>query len=913
MPASVTRPLAAALALVVVAGHARAADGADPDIPFTRRVLGNGLTVIVHEDHKAPVVGVDVWYHVGSKNERPGRTGFAHLFEHLMFNGSEHADDDWFQAMARYGATGVNGTTNNDRTNYFETVPKGALDATLWLESDRMGHLLGAIDQAKLDEQRGVVQNEKRQGENEPYSAVWRLLPALTYPEGHPYSWSVIGSMEDLDAASLDDVHAWFKAYYGAANAVIAIAGDVDTEQAFALVERWFGDIPPGPPVTRPEEWIAKRTGTVRVSVEERVPQARVHMVWNTTPWGAHDTHMLELAAGTLARGEASRLRARLVTRDGLATDVTAFQDDSEIAGQFHVWATVAPGASPAAVERALDEEVARLLAEGPSADELAIEKAQVRARFLRRIERVGGFGGKADVLAMNEVFGGRPDAWKDWLADVAAATPDAVRDAARRWLSDGALVVETRPFGSPRARAATEERSAPPPVQPAADARFPETSRGRLENGMRWIAAPRPGTGTVRIDVLLDVGYAADAPDAWGTARLVGDLLTAGTTQRTGEQLQRSLERLGAEFSVDTSADTTRVTVSVPGSAVADAAELLAEVVLSPSFPEDALEVRRRTQLAAIAQEGVDARGISRRVLRGLLLGAGSPFAAPTSGTGAADVVARLRRDDVVAFHAAWFRPASATLLVVGDIDAAAAASVAQAFAAWGGGAAPTKALPTARSAAPARIHLVDRPGAPQSLLVAAQFVPARGGPDDAALDVLNTILGGSFVSRLNMNLREDKHWSYGARSNLGDERGARVLSAFASVQSDRTADSLVEIAKELRGIAGAVPPTAAEIEAARASLTLTLPGRWEATRAVCESLGELVTFGLPDDWFDGYAARIRAVGPEDLARASALVHPDSVVWLVVGDRAKVEAALAATGLGEVVVIDASGRPVAR
>src|SRR5262245_62167366 len=349
----------ASAAAALIAASARAADppaGAAPDlgvpdIPFTKKVLANGLTVIVHEDHKAPVVGVNVWYHVGSKNERPGRTGFAHLFEHLMFNGSEHANSDWFKFVADFGATGVNGTTNNDRTNYFQTVPTGALDRTLWLESDRMGHLLAALDQAKLDEQRGVVQNEKRQGENRPYSTSERISPALSYPPGHPYSWQVIGSMEDLNAASLEDVREWFRGYYGAANAVIVLCGDVVAADAIAKVEKYFGDVPSGPPVTRPEGWVAKRTGTQPVCAEARVPLPRVDKVWNTPGWAARDSHLLELAASVLARGEGSRLYERLVRKEGIAAEVAAIQDDNEIAGQFWVSATAAPGVKVAKVE----------------------------------------------------------------------------------------------------------------------------------------------------------------------------------------------------------------------------------------------------------------------------------------------------------------------------------------------------------------------------------------------------------------------------------------------------------------------------------------------------------------------------------------------------------------------------------
>src|SRR5438093_5380327 len=250
-------------------------------LPHKKFVLKNGLTLIVHEDHKAPIVAVNVWYHVGSKNEKPGKTGFAHLFEHLMFNGSEHFDDDYFKAMEKVGATDLNGTTSEDRTNYFENAPKDALDFLLWMESDRMGHLVGAINQAKLDEQRGVVQNEKRQGENQPYGLVHELVTKASYPAGHPYSWTVIGSMEDLNAASLSDVQEWFKTYYGPSNSVLSIAGDIDANTARQKVEKYFGDIPAGPPISANRVWIAKMSGAHRQVAQDRVPQARIYKLWN--------------------------------------------------------------------------------------------------------------------------------------------------------------------------------------------------------------------------------------------------------------------------------------------------------------------------------------------------------------------------------------------------------------------------------------------------------------------------------------------------------------------------------------------------------------------------------------------------------------------------------------------------------
>src|SRR5215204_5055955 len=377
----------------------RAAPAGIPDIKYTKFTLKNGLTLLVHEDHKAPIVAVNVWYHVGSKNEAQGKTGFAHLFEHLMFNGSENYNQDYFKAVEPLGATDLNGTTNEDRTNYFQNVPVSALDRLLWLESDRMGHLVGVIDSARLDEQRGVVQNEKRQGENQPYGKTWITIAENTFPKGHPYSWSVIGSMEDLNGAALEHVKDWFRTYYGPSNATIVLAGDIDLKTAREKVTRYFGAIPPGPPVTKYDTWIARLAGERRQQMQDRVPQARIMKVWNVPPFGSADAVHLDLFRSVLAGGKSSRLYKRLVYKDRIATDVAALLDDREIASQLIVFATAQPGGDLKAVEKALDQELARLKAHGPTAVELDRAQTEYRAALVRGIERIGGFGGNGRPL----------------------------------------------------------------------------------------------------------------------------------------------------------------------------------------------------------------------------------------------------------------------------------------------------------------------------------------------------------------------------------------------------------------------------------------------------------------------------------------------------------------------------------
>jgi zinc protease len=916
---SVHRPFAVILCGVMLAGllgatSAMAQNAAGIDIPYKKFVLKNGLTLLVHEDRKAPIVAVNVWYHVGSKNEKPGRTGFAHLFEHLMFNGSENFNDDYFKVLERLGATDLNGTTNEDRTNYFQNVPTSALDTVLWMESDRMGHLVGAITQARLDEQRGVVQNEKRQGENEPYGKVDLAMVDATFPKGHPYSWSVIGSMDDLNAASLDDVKNWFTSYYGAANAVIVIAGDIDPETARQKVEKYFGDIPSGPPVTKHQDWIAKRTGEQRQIMQDRVPQSRIYMVWNVPAWGSADADMLSLAAHVLSTGKTSRLYKRLVYDEQIATSVTAALDAREIASQFYIMAQVRPGADAAKVELAIREELAALLKDGPTLAELERVKTQRRAAFIRGIERIGGFGGKSDVLAQGQVFTGNPESYAVTLKRVAEATPAAVRDAAARWLSDGVYVLEVQPFPEYATTPSTVDRSAvPKPGAPVA-VHFPKFERATLSNGMKLIVAERPSIPQVHIRLLVDSGYAADQLALPGTASLALDMMDEGTTTRTALQISEELAGLGATLGLGADLDTGFVNLSALKDKLDPALAIFADVVLNPSFPADELERLRKRRVAQIQQEGAQPVGIALRVLPGLIYGPGHAYGMPLTGSGTIESVGKITRDTLVKFHQDWFKPSNATIVVVGATTMAdIKPRLEKLFAAWKPGTVPVKNLRTVALPASQSIYVIDRPGAEQSFILAGHVAPPKANPDEIAIEAMNAILGGQFTSRVNMNIREDKHWSYGAQTLFWDARGQRPFIVFAPVQTDKTKESIQELQKELRGILGDIKVTDDELAAAKTALALALPGQWETMAAVGGSLQQLVTYGLPDDYFDTYGTKVGALDAGDIVRAAKTsVHPESVVWVVVGDRQKIEPGLKELGFGEIRLLDADGRPKA-
>ena len=909
-----------ALAGMLAAGAAAAVQAQRPaaptstrelpiDIPFRKFVLKNGLTLIVHEDHKAPIVAVNVWYHVGSKNERPGRTGFAHLFEHLMFQGTEDYKGEFFTPFEQVGVTDQNGTTNNDRTNYFENVPTNALDIALWMESDRMGHLLGAIDQARLDEQRGVVQNEKREGENEPYGKVWDFLTPRLYPASHPYSWTVIGSMDDLNAAKLDDVKDWFHTYYGAANAVIAIAGDITPEVAREKVEHYFGDIPSGPPVARQAAWIAKRTGHERGIMEDRVPQARLYRVWNVPGWGTADATYLNLASDVLSSGKTSRLYKRLVYDDQIATNVTAYIEAREIGGLFVVEATARPGDDLKKVERAVDEELARFLRSGPTAAELARVKTQYRAGFIRGIERIGGFGGKSDVLAQGEVFAGRPDAYQTTLARVAAATPADLLGAAKRWLGDGDYTLEVRPFPQYQTAATGADRSRLPEPGPPVTATFPAVERATLSNGLKVVLAARPSIPQVRLDLVFDAGFAADQSGLPGTANMAFAMLDEGTTTQTSLEISETLQRLGANLGTFSRLDYSTVSLEALKENLDPSLALFADVVLHPSFPPADFDRLKKQQLAAIEREKAEPVSMAFRVLPGLLYGPGHAYAAPWTGTGTEESVSRITRSNVEAFHDAWFKPNHATLIVTGATTMAEIRpKLERLFAGWKPGDIPAKNVRDVPPPAKPAVYLIDRPGALQSVILAGDLAPPKNNPDEPAIETMNAILGGEFGSRINLNLREDKHWSYGAFSFVRDARGQRPFVAYAPVQTDRTKESIVELEKELRGILKDRPVEPAELAKAKSALTLSLPGEWETMAAVAGTLRSIVTYGLDDRYYDTYPAKVRALTLDQIPAAAAeVVHPDQLVWVIVGDLAKIEAGVRELNLGEVKVIPAS------
>ncbi|MEP6938382.1 MAG: pitrilysin family protein [Rudaea sp.] len=926
---------------------ARAAgSSADVDIAFTKFQLDNGLTVVVHEDHKAPVVAVSVWYHVGSGDEPTGKTGFAHLFEHLMFSGSENHKGVYFAPFEIAGATDMNGTTWFDRTNYFETVPTTALDMALWMESDRMGHLLSAIGKKELDTQRGVVQNEKRQGENRPYGRTNENILLNTFPANHPYQHDTIGSMADLDAASLEDVKQWFKDYYGAANTTVVLAGDITPATAREKLQKYFGDIPAGPPVPRQQPWAAPRSASTRGTQQDHVAQVRIIREWNVPQLGDAENPLLDIAAFALGGGKTSRLYQRLVYQDKLVDSVNVHVQTFALASQFELRADVKNGVDPAQVEAAIGDEWSKFLKEGPTEDELARAKTSLRAGFIRGLEKVGGFGGKAVILAESQVYLGNPAAYKVDLERMAAATPASVLAAARKWIAQGdyTLTVVPAKKGADLAGEDKAEKGLPdatgkpkpvlpvekkyttvrndvdrgkgvPDVSAFPDLAFPAVQRGKLKNGIEVILAERHAIPITHVQLQFDAGYAADQGRKLGTASFEDTMLDEGTKTLDSVEIAKRKQRLGAVIGAGSGLDTSSVSLNALNAELAPSLELFADIVRNPAFRDADIERIRAQWLADIAQEKTQPNGMALRALPPLLYGPNHAYGIPFTGTGTEAAIKALTVADLVAFHDDFIRPDNARIFVVGDTTLATILPLLdKTFGDW---AAPASAIPKKNLAHVAaqkkpRVYLINRADSPQSLILAGALVAPTTAPDYLPVQTANAIFGGTFTSRLNMNLRENKRWAYGARSSIQDALGERPLLLQAPVQTDKTAESLSEALKEVRAIAATTPPTAAEIDKIKSQRVRALPGSFETSAAVLGALTTNQLYGRPDNYVPMLKQNIEAQTVEQVDAAARQVFvPDALTWVVVGDLSKIEKPVRALKIGEVKVIDVDGKDV--
>jgi zinc protease len=880
------------------------------NIAFEKYTLSNGLDVILHQDHAVPVVAVNLWYHVGSQNEEPDRTGFAHLFEHIMFEGSKHHNREYFLPLQEAGAN-INGSTSTDRTNYYENVPSEYLELALWLEADRMGYLLDAVDQAKLDIQRDVVKNERRQSyENRPYGLAGQEIRKALFPPNHPYHWQTIGSQEHLDAASLEDIKAFFSRFYSPNNASLSIAGDIDVEATKRLVEKYFGDLPPAPPVARVQRWLPQLADEVRLNLEDRVQLQRLYFAWLAPPRFDPDEAPLDVLMSILGEGRSSRLYHSLVYEKQIARDVNASYAAMEIAGELRLDATVAPGADVAAVEQALFAELDRLGREPPTEEEVQRAINRIEAHYVRQLESVGGFGGRADLLNYFNVFTGDPGELNHDFDRYTVVTPAEVQRVANQYFGPGRVRLLVSPKEEVSAARVEVDRTQQP--SPGRPKRFqpPVPQRLTLAGGLDLLVVEKREVPTIAAGLYFPGGAVFDPSDRPGLASFTGRLVTEGTKTRSSTQIAEEGDFIAARPSIGIDRESIIVSTEALTRHWPRALELLADVVANPVFPENELDRVRKERLTDLRRIKDDANAIADRVSNGVLFGRETPYGHPSSGREPSIEV--LTRDELVDYHERFFLRGRPTFVVVGDTDAETVRNqLEQAFAGWRpheGGPADVNVFAERQ---PTKIYLVDKPGAAQSVIDAGQVAIQRVHPDYHPLVVMNMAFGGQFTARLNMNLREEKGYTYGYRSRFDWRKHLSGFSAGGAVQTAVTREALFETLKEFRDLQDERPLTEDEFEKARLGLIRGFPPGFETPGQVLRRLLDIVHYGLPDDYYSGQVERLEAVTLADVRRVAAEhVDPEKLSIVIVGDRALIEEPLRQLEL-PMVLLDHEGQPL--
>jgi zinc protease len=929
---------AAALLLVwIAANHALAAQQGErkalklPVIKYETYTLPNGLKVITHEDHRLPLVAVDLWYHVGPLNERPGRTGFAHLFEHMMFEGSEHVGEKaHIKDVQAAGATDINGTTDFDRTNYFETVPSNQLELALWLESDRMGFLLEGLDRTKLANQRDVVRNERRQGEGTPYDLASEEVYHQLFPKNHPYYADVIGSHADIEAARIADVRAFHQQFYTPNNASIAIAGDFNPAELKALLTKYFGPIPSGPKVAPVNVVTPPITQQRRAIVEDTVSLSRLIVAFELPPAYTKADSASQMLSFILGGAKASRLDQALVYGRQIAQSAGCTVRSLKLVSIMECDVTTKPGTDIENVESLFWAEVAKLQKDGPTEEEVEASRTSQITRTITGLQRLGGFGGIADVLNEYNQYTGDPGYLPKDIANYQAVTAASMRALAAKYLNKNqAVVVLCLPGAKlvnevPRSPADTDAnvkltppysadfeakqmwRKTMPEPGPALTFHLPVPTTFTLSNGLAVYVVHDSALPVVSLQFATRAGGENNPADKPGEAAFAASVLAEGTKTRSAIQVAEDAEALGTRVGVNATVDSSNAGLTVLTNHLDGALGLLAEVIRNPAFNPDDVERIRKQRILAIRQEGDSAPAMAQRVGPHLLYG-DSPYGFSNIGT--APSLQSLTADQLKAFWAAHYGPSDSTLVFAGDVSEADAKTLAQQyFGDWSGAAASTVTLPPPPPLPAERVVIVDKPGAPQTALYAFGIGVAQTTPDLPAIRVMNYTLGGSFGSRINMNLREKNGYTYGAQSGFQAYREGGPFLAGGLVRTDVTAPAAKELMGELRRIL-TDPPTDAELKMAKDASIQSLPGTFETMSATASTTAGLFIYSRPLDYYATLPDRYRAITAQDVvAAAQKTIHPDNLLIVAVGDRKKIEPPLKELNLAPIEHADALG-----
>jgi zinc protease len=925
-----------------------------PMLPVESYKLPNGLQVMLSENHRLPMVAVNLWYHVGPANELPGRTGFAHLFEHMMFQCSKHVPcDSHLKLLEQAGAADLNGTTDFDRTNYFETVPSNQLELALWLESDRMGYLLDKVDQAALANQQDVVRNERRQSvENQPYGLADEALVQLAYPKGHPYYGSVIGSHADIQAAKLEDVKNFFKQYYAPNNASIVIAGDFDKAQTKQLLEKYFGTLKNGPPVPPIQAETPKITAERRKVVPVRAELPRLSMAWITSPIFKPGDADADMAAQILGGGRSSRLYKKLVYEKQIAQNVAAYQQSLILGSLFQIEVTARPGHTVEELEKAVDEEVAAMRTSPPAAEE--IERARnsntIETNIIGGLERLGGFGGIADRLNSYNHYLGRPDYLQQDVERYRAVTAQSIQAFARDQLPNTARVVVHAVPGEPQIDPGPPAQTAAPaagtPVAGSAGAaarqaagaaaasggaesinadepwrnqmpkpaaaktvELPVPVAATLPNGLTLMLNRRAELPMVSANIVFRTGSDANPADKPGLANFVAAMLDEGTATRNALQIADEVARLGGTLGTGSTMDSTTVSGRSLAKNFPALLDLMADVTLRPAFPAEEVERQRAQRLGQLVALRDNPTQVATQVMSRVLYGDRHPYGYTEIGTEAS--IKGMKREDMQAFWKQNFVPNNAALVVAGDISMDELRALAEkAFGGWQRGAPVRPALSVAANPTP-KVVIVDKPGSPQTQVRVATIGAQRSSPDFRPMQVMNMILGGQFSSRINMNLREANGYTYGTYSGFTFRRAPGPFQVAGGVRTDVTGPAVDEIYKEIRGMLQK-PFDGEELTRAKDSMNNSLPGAFQTSSDAVASLSNIYTYDLGLDYYAKYAQQVRAVSVEQaIGMVKKYLPPDRLVVVAVGDKAKIESDLKKLNLGPIEYRDAEGKVI--
>ncbi len=896
---------------------------ATPKLEVEKITLANGLRVILHVDRRLPLVTVNLWVHAGTKNEQPGHDGTAHLFEHLMFQGSKNAPGNYNSYIRKAGGdewvdSGTARTTW-DYTQYSSTVPSSSLEFLLWLDSDRLATLNEALTQERLDNQREVVKNERRQHQNTPYYSFYQMLPELLatnlFDCGHPYSHKSFGSDSDLEMATLDAMRSFFRTYYSPNNISLVIVGDFDPPVARGLVEKYFGPIPRGPALTRPPRWIPRLNGERIIEVRDYAPQPRVCIVWVSPPYFGPGDAELDLAAAILGDGSSSRLNKSLIHEKRLCANVSAGQFSSEDSGIFYIWTTAMPGVGLSQIEHEVSREIMRLAQEGPTVSELNRARQKWEYQFVSTIEKTGGWGGRADRLNQYNTFFGSPDKLGEDMARYRNATAESVTKTVATWLdTPSRALFRFYPDGPDKETAqGTVDRAQAPPIFKDRTFDPTEVKSRKLVNGLEVLVVEAPELPKVTVKLVLRGGSVWDPPGKEGLADLTVEAVRKGPWGQRADEVYDPLTDWGAVLDGWADKEMATLDLGVLKSNLVPAFTLFSSMVQHPAFAEEEIRQIKQRRMAWLSGQMRNPEALAWRLAPVLAFGPAHPYGHPPSGSPAS--VQTIRREDLVLFHSARWKPEETALIFVGDITFAEAVDLAQrGFNGWASHATPTVPIPDIPEPQPVAagtLYLVDRPNASQTVAMLILAAPPRQSEDYGPLRLINAVWGGGSAGRLNMNLRQAKGYSYGVYSFLISYRVSGLWMSSGSIQTDKIRESIVELIKELNDIGGARAISDQELAEVRTNLTRAYAQQFQTAGQIADQIAQAWVLGRPTSNLGEETALLEKVSLASVNRlARKYAGSGRAALLLVGDAARIRTAAQLPGWGNIVELDQEGRP---